>query len=293
VKKRILIFVGEKSVSGEGFVKKMNAHSQDDYLLMRYADVVFVIKDGVVNVRSLSIHDEAINTADLVYLRGISHAPVRHALASWLMDKNIPIVNTESIRFQTISKLEQYVALALAGVPVPDSVFVGEPKHYEQAKQLLGASYPIVAKSITGSNGNDNTLVHTAKGLAELTIPSPIFQVFMPNQFDYRVIVANDHVALAYKRIRDVNTKDYKNNVAKGGVREVTSLPEELSAMAVRAARAVGREFAGLDILTSSDTGKSVVLEVNFNFGTPVFNDTTAERTYYEDLAGYMSSLTK
>jgi RimK family alpha-L-glutamate ligase len=270
----------------------MLQHSNDHYELRRYADIAVIIRQGVVRLVYLTDNTDVADS-NLVYLRGITYEPLRHALAAYLESKDVPVINTESHRFQTMSKLEQYVTLALAGVPVPDSVFISRPEYYERVLELLGSSFPIVAKSITGSNGNDNQLVHTAAELADLAMDEPIFQTFIPNQFDYRVIVADDHVALAYKRVRNAEAEDYKNNIGQGGRREMVELPSELHAVAIRAAHAVGREFAGLDILTDSATGQSVVLEVNFNFGTPVFDDAAKETAYYKDLTAYFGQLAK
>ncbi|MNH58538.1 Alpha-aminoadipate--LysW ligase LysX [compost metagenome] len=288
--KQITVLIGDKGTSGERFVEQMTQHSNDTYVLRRYADIAVIIKDG--NVRCVYMDDQTdVASADLVYLRGITYEPLRHALAAYLDAKGVKLVNSESLRYQTMSKLEQYVTLALAGVPVPDSVFVSRPDYYSKVSDLLGNEFPIVAKSITGSNGRDNELLTSQSELDQLDMEQPIFQAFIPNQFDYRVIVADDHVSLAYKRIRNASGENYKNNIAQGGRREMVELPAELQDIAIRAAHAVGREFCGLDILTSSETGCSIVLEVNFNFGTPVFDSEDAEASYYGDLSAYFARL--
>lgn len=288
--KRVAVLVGSKSTSGERFVETLDRYSEDQYSIRHYSSIAIVIKHGVVSAYYL---DDGVDVADtdLVYLRGITNEPLRHALAAYLKSKNIPVVNTESHTYQTITKLEQYVVMALAGVPVPDSVFITDPSRYYQVPVLLGAPFPYVAKSISGSNGNDNQLVASEEELRSLEIDQPVFQPFIPNEFDYRVIVAGDKVLLSYKRIRSVHTSDYKNNIGQGGRREMTSLPEELQHIAIKAAHAIGREFSGLDILTDSQTGESVVLEVNFNFGTPVFDDQHQEQVYYEAISSYFSEL--
>ena len=190
-----------------------------------------------------------------------------------------------------MSKLEQYVILALADVPVPDGVFFGNSDNYKFAPILLNASLPLVAKSIVGSNGNDNHLVATEAELEGTVIEMPIFQPFIANKFDYRVIVAGEDVMLSYKRIRNVEKEAYRNNIGQGGRREMVDISDELKSIAVKAAKAVGREFSGLDILPNIDETKHVVLEVNFNFGIPVFDDPSEEIEYYRKLDQYFSSL--
>lgn len=286
------MLVGPRSKTGERFVETLCRYSEDLYRIRRYSAVAITIRKGKVAAHYIDDGTDVAD-ADLVYLRGITNEPLRHALATYLDSRGVPVINTESHTYQAITKLEQYVLMALAGVPVPDSVFIADPAQYQQVPELLGTEPPLVAKSISGSNGNDNQLVMSRDELQTLAIDQPVFQPFMPNEFDYRVIVAGDEVILAYKRIRSVEATDYKNNIGQGGRREMTDLPQELQQIAVRAAHALGREFAGLDILTNSHTGESVVLEVNFNFGTPVFDDPQQEKSYYEAVSSYFSKLIK
>lgn len=289
--KKIIVLVGEKHESGKKFVDDIAKYSKNSYVLKKYSDVCVSIKDG--ELKAFFIDDNTgFDDADLVFLRGMTDSELRHVLAAYLFNRGIPVVNSESNKYQVMSKLEQNVVLALSGVPVPDCVFVSDEKHYEKAFSLLGVDFPIVAKSINGRNGNDNILVRSALELSNLDIPSPVFQPFIPNMFDYRVIVAGEQVILSYKRVRSVDTDDYRNNISQGGRREFVDLPDDLRMMAVRASKSLGREFCGLDILTNSETGESVVLEVNFNFGTPEIEG-DASRLFYENVDDYFESLMK
>ena len=287
---KVAIFIGNKGTSGERFAEALNTHTINEYSILRYSDVVVLIRDGRVSICDRN-GMPLVDDYDIVYLRGITFEPLRHAMAAYLKSKDIAVVNTEAHRYQTMTKLEQYVVLALDGVPVPDGVFFGSSDNYILAPNLLGVNLPIVAKSIVGSNGNDNCLIATVAELEELTIDMPIFQPFIANKFDYRVIVAGEGVALSYRRIRDVKKDTYKNNIGQGGRREMVEINDDLKLMAVKAAKAVGREFAGLDILPNIDETEHVVLEVNFNFGTPVFDDASLEAEYYRKLDQYFQSL--
>lgn len=290
--KKCIILLGAHSPSGELFTEEMNQYvSSMTYVLKRYSDIAVVIKNGVLSCVCLDDGSD-IADYDLMYLRGKTCEPVRHVLALYAGIAHVPVVNSESNTFQVMTKIEQYAALAVAGVPVPDSVFVAHPQYYDRIPQLLGSDFPMVAKSISGSNGNDNMLVHTSDELRTIPISDPVFQPFLPNEFDYRVIVAGDHVALAYKRIRGVTSADYKNNIAKGGRREMVELPDDIAAIAVKTARVVGREFGGVDVLPRTDNGQAVVLEINFNFGTPHFDDVAQKEAYYRDVDTYFNGLT-
>lgn len=287
--KRIAVFTGDKFSAAERFISGLKHYTHDQYIHLKYSDTIVTIYQNKVEI-AFAQSDERLENFDLVYLRGMPSPAIRHVLTEYLHALGVPVVNTESYKMQCTTKLEQNVVMALAGVPVPDSVFVGSPRLYSRAIELLGGQFPVVAKSIVGSNGNDNVLLMSQSDLGQLSIAEPIFQSFIPNQFDYRVIVAGDKVLLAYKRIRQ-NGDDYKNNVSKGATREIIELPDHLKAMAVSTAVALSREFTGVDILTNIETGDSVVLEANFNFGTPTITDKAIESQYYQAISEYFAGL--
>lgn len=287
--KKIIVFVGRAVGSGKQLVEAMNQHSQDEFIIACYSDVIVSVKHGVVAILDVDGRN-MFDGVDCVYLRGLSNESLRHVLAAYAASVNVPVINEASYRYEAMSKIEQYVTLALAGVPVPDSVYVQRKDYYQYVPGLLGCDMPLVAKSITGKNGKDNVLVSDKYELANVAVEHPVFQPFIPNTFDYRVIVADGEVLLAYKRTRRAESELYQNNISRGGAAEIVSLPQDLQAMAVRAAQAVGRDLAGLDILPSTDGKTNVVLEVNFNFGRPIFNGNDEQETmYYRQLAAYFS----
>ena len=276
--------------AGSRFLERLNG-SQDSVTAeaLFYEDITVLIKGGQLSI--LFNGNERNGEYDLVYIRGISYGPLRHAVARYFESLNIPVVNSESLTFQAMTKLEQNSQFALAGVSVPDSVYVTKGGDLKRAIELLDAPFPLVAKSIDGRNGSDNELVHSFDELVALPFEDAIIQSFVPNNFDYRVIVAGDRVLSSYRRVRSQQDTGHKNNVSQGGTREFVELPTELAEMAVNAARSIGREFTGVDILTNNETGESVVLEANFNFGTPDFDTEEDERVYYQKIAQYFTSL--
>ncbi len=287
--KKIIVFVGQVIGSGKQLVEVMNQYSQDEFVVMCYSDVIVSVHDGTVAMLDVAGRD-IFDGVSCVYLRGLSNESLRHVLAAYAASVGVPVINEASYRYEAMSKIEQYVTLALAGVPVPDSVYVQRKDYYQYVPALLGCDMPIVAKSITGKNGKDNVLVSDERELAAVAVDHPVFQPFIPNTFDYRVIVAGGEVILTYKRTRRAETSVYQNNISRGGTAEIVSLPEHLKLMAITAAQAVGRDLAGLDILPSTDGRTNVVLEVNFNFGKPLFNDDDVQEVaYHRKLAAYFS----
>lgn len=265
--------------------KSLTAIGNDNYFLEQYSDMVFTILNGEVSITS-AVTGRDVASYDLVYIRDLGHEEVRNTIALYLEKRNKAFINSELKQRQFPSKLIQYVAFADAGLAVPDTAYANV-KHRAKALASLGADFPIVVKSTTGSNGNDNFLVNSLDELNSLDMEAAcVMQPFLENQFDYRIVVAESDILIAYKRVRGGD--DYRNNISQGGSRElVKDLSGELAEMAVRAARAVNRDLAGVDILVAEKTGRPYILEVNFNYGTPAFDPET-DADYFTKLANFL-----
>ena len=157
-------------------------------------------------------------------------------------------------------------ALSAAGIPVPKHVF--SPKLFfgqlpdaflRRVGERLG--YPVVIKAAFGSFGEQISLARDEEELLsfapKIGAQSVIFEEFLPHEWDVRVYVVGDCAVSAMKRI---NLKgDFRSNATLGAALERYEPSEEEKNLAVRASRAVGADFSGVDILG----GK--VLEVNSN----------------------------
>jgi glutathione synthase/RimK-type ligase-like ATP-grasp enzyme len=291
VKVLSLISDARKSRASTRLTAGLNKYSgQGDTFEKRlYSDLVVTIKDDEVRIFFIDDHSD-LTGYDLIYLWAGNKA-LRHTIALYMRNYSEgAVVNSESYTFQSMTKLEQNVLLALNNVPVPDSVYTINRENYYKAIELAGFDFPLVVKAIDGNNGDDNEIVATKTDLRRLQFNDVIIQPFIPNDFDYRVVVTGSDIATAYKRIR--SGEGYKNNISQGGSRQIAELSPDLKNLAIRAAHAMGREFCGLDILTNKVTGRSVVLEVNFTFGTPEFGDEKVEEKFYNKILQYFHSMT-
>jgi RimK family alpha-L-glutamate ligase len=75
---------------------------------------------------------------------------------------------------------------------------------------------------------------------------------------DIRAFVLGGRVLAAIER----RAPGWKTNLSRGGTARSIPLPESSAMLAVRAAAAVGADYAGVDLLPGAD-GKTYVLEVN------------------------------
>jgi glutathione synthase/RimK-type ligase-like ATP-grasp enzyme len=271
-------------------VENLNAASQQEtyFTAKRYSDVVVTIRNNEVKI-FLKNNWQELTDFNLIYLYGITHPPLRHVIAACAKHYGVKVVNSEADRFQCMTKIEQNVVLALNDVPVPNSLYTTHLENVtEELLSKIGFKFPMVAKAIDGKNGRNNEKISTLSELFNLDFDDLIIQPFISNDFDYRAIVAGDEVVHNFKRIRS-SDDHHQNNIALGGEAEICDLPTDLNALAVAAAKTVGRELTALDILINKETGQPVILEVNFNLGRPVLDSRVT--VYHEKIAKYLSSL--
>jgi ribosomal protein S6--L-glutamate ligase len=165
--------------------------------------------------------------------------------------------------------VDKYLSLALieeAGLSVP-STFAGESASDAlMAFEALGGD--VVVKPLFGSEGrglvrvSDYELARRVFVALERT-GSVIYaqQAVRHPGYDYRAFVLGGRVLGAMRRFAPGD--DWRTNIAVGGRPEACALDSTVERLALDAARAVGAEMAGVDILEDLDRGKPVVLEVN------------------------------
>src|SRR5699024_1170652 len=90
-----------------------------------------------------------------------------------------------------------------------------------------------------------------------------VFQQFIQASFgvDIRVQVLGDRVVAAMKR---TSKDDFRANVTSGGTMEPYEPSDDEEKLAIAATKAIGADFAGVDLLLGSEN-KRYVCEVNSN----------------------------
>ncbi len=169
------------------------------------------------------------------------------------------------------TKLSDLLSLSLSGISVPNTFFHnGLQVNSEIILEIEKiCKLPCIYKSLLGSCGDK---VHLIEGEEHIkgTIRENgrfnkyIFQEYISNDFDYRVVVSNGGPISVCKRIR--TSDEYRNNVALGAREEfleVNEVPESVLDIAIQSAKALKLRWAGVDVMVDKDTGKHYILEVN------------------------------
>ena len=262
----------------------MDKISEHEVLSTRYLHMTFTISDEGFIVYDHK-HGMDLKDYEAVFLRDLRDFEFeRHATAMYLNSCSVPFFNSDALSFEHISKLTQNIAFAEAGLNIPSTIY--SPNNDLLADEIMRSgvlSFPLVVKAISGKNGDDNFLIGSEeelrKKLGEHRDTKFIAQEFIQNDYDYRIIVLGDQIGSVAKRTRDPEKGDHRNNVELGGAKDYIALEDmdqDILDMAVAAAKAVGRESTGVDVLVSTD-GKRYVLEANYAYGMILDHDTSRE----------------
>ena len=176
-------------------------------------------------------------------------------------------------------KAHMYLAFADARLPIPRTYFapmtysnIGYPEEalafVDKIAERIG--YPIVIKEACSSYGMGVHLAcdrDQAIGLLPKLYGNIVFQQFIAESAgtDVRIYVVGDRcVCSALRR----NTRDFRSNIVAGGTMTAYNASEQMQQIAVAAARSIGADFAGVDLLLGRKG--PLVCEVNTcaHFGT-------------------------
>lgn len=181
-------------------------------------------------------------------------------------------------------KLRSLQLLARKGIGLPVTAFAHDTRATGHLIKLCGGA-PIVIKLLEGTQGVGVVLAETNKA-AESVIEAfrgleanILAQEFIKEAggADIRCFVVGDKVVAAMKR--QGKEGEFRSNIHRGGSATVVKITPEERSTAVRAARVMGLNVAGVDLLRSNHG--PVVMEVNSSPGLEGIESATGK-----DVAG-------
>lgn len=167
-------------------------------------------------------------------------------------------------------KLRSLQILARAGIGLPLTGFASSTKNTKDLIKLVNGA-PLVVKLIEGTQGKGIVLAETAKA-AETLIDAfrQLGANFLVQEFikeaggaDIRCFVIGGKVVAAM--IRQAAAGEFRSNLHRGGSASLVKLTPEERTTAIRSAKKMGLNVAGVDILRSNHG--PVVMEVNSSPG--------------------------
>ncbi len=222
--------------------------------------------------RSILVESKATDLPDAVLPRmgaGTTYfalAVIRHLERFGVYSLN------DSRAIETVrDKLLTQQILAQNNLPVPRTMLAKFPVDVEVVREQIG--FPVVVKTITGSQGSGVFLAETKSALRDLMLlieqtnskANIILQEFIaPSRgWDLRVLTLGGRVLACMKRM--AREDDFKANYSMGGAVEPFEVTPEIEWLATQTSQLLNLDMAGVDLLWTGE--RFVVCEANSSPG--------------------------
>jgi len=220
---------------------------------------------------SIHFNGEAITGVDAIIPRiGASISFYGTAVVRQFEMMGVYSVNESVAITRSRDKLRAVQLLSRRGIGLPITGFANSPDDTEDLLQFVGGA-PVVIKLLEGTQGVGVVLAETKKA-AESVIEafSGLKANFMVQEFikeaggaDIRCFVVGDKVVASMKR--QGKEGEFRSNLHRGGSAKLIKITPEERSTAVRSAKVMGLNVAGVDLLRSNHG--PVVMEVNSSPG--------------------------
>ncbi len=216
----------------------------------------------------ICIGREVLDDYDALFVRAIPGGSLEQIIyrvdaLHAMENQGIRILNPPGAIEKTVDKYYTLSLLEREGLPVPKTLVT---EHFETAMEGFSElGEDIVVKPLFGSEGrgmvrvSDRDTAYRVFRALELGRYIYCLQEFIPHGcHDLRVFVVGGRVVAAMTR----RSKGWKTNIANGAKGEKAIVDEALCALSIRAAKVLGADYAGVDILPMEGGGYRFI-EVN------------------------------
>jgi RimK family alpha-L-glutamate ligase len=179
-----------------------------------------------------------------------------------LEDRGIRVVNSPRAIERTVDKFWTSALLEQCGIPTPETIVCDDADEAFAAYRAMG---DVIIKPLFGSMGlgmvrvsDEEMAFRVFRTIEQINGVFYVQRTIEHDGTDIRAFVLSGRVLGAIER----RASGWRTNLARGGTARSIVMTEPLASLAVRAAAAVGADYAGVDLLTGRD-GTTYVLEVN------------------------------
>ncbi len=239
-----------------------------DVLNHRGATAEFVTVETLIGSPGLPERKAPLLDYDGLLIRGIPGGSLEQVIyrmdALYALErKGLPCVNSPKTIEKTVDKYFTSALLDEAKLPVPSTVCCENKPAALDAFFALGSD--VVYKPLFGSCGNGllrlQSETEAKQAFSEIAEAGGVFylQKFIPSSnSDIRAFVVKGRVIAAMRR----TGVSWLANVSKGAHARAYKLTTLEEALALAAAKAVGADVAGVDLLVA-ESGETFITEVN------------------------------
>ncbi len=271
--KNLLVLVDTIGRNKESFASLISERIEKKDIkltLARFSELVIEIDEQNVSVE---INGKSIKYYDLVYYRRVGDRffSLGGTLAICLKHFGIPFFDTTFMEVgPDEDKFTNLTRLAWEHLPIIPTFFCWHEKIEENKKRIIEKfGFPMVVKSLGSHRGIGVSLLKSESDFAQIQKDREnkqfLFQKYLENDEEYRLLVLKDKVTVA-ERKRRTDPNEFRSNVALGAEEEfinVNKIPEKMKEIAVKGSIALKIQTAGVDILVDKKENKTWLLEIN------------------------------
>jgi ribosomal protein S6--L-glutamate ligase len=216
-------------------------------------------------------NDSKLRKVDIVLPRmGASISNYALAVVNQFEMMGMVVINRSMALMRSRDKLRCLQFMTRKNIDIPRTVVIRKPSEIRTAVDFIGG-FPVVLKLLSGSQGigvmlaeNYQTIESTLDTLWSLG-QEILLQECIRESFgkDIRAFVVGDRVVAAMRRQARIG--EFRSNLHRGGTGTTVNLDKSVQRVAVQAAKVVGLDIAGVDMLESNEGPK--VMEVNSSPG--------------------------
>jgi len=284
--KKILLLVDKIGRKKEALALGMQEYLKDTakVYLGKFSDIAIDVdgKDIAVKIKGKDIADYS-----LVYFRraGIDYFTLAGTLGICLEYLRVPFFDSALAQIGPAgNKLTSQIYLAIAGLPTIPLFYCWPDKVLENVEYIVKKyGLPMIAKKTTSQRGLGVFMINTKDDFAKVLGTDPegqfFFQKYCPPKKEYRLLVLGEKVRVWEAKI-PTDPKEFRSNISLGGREEfypLKDLPEKMAEIAVKAAKTLRVQVAGVDLLEEKKTEKIWLLEVNRGPGLTYDDETSPE----------------
>ena len=208
-------------------------------------------------------------------------------LISQIERYGFPVVNSRECIEVCADKFRTYLRLQEIGMNQPRTVLVPNEDNetVQRAAEQLDDEFPMVLKTLQGAKGVGVLLVETERSL-QSTVSlvykidptcDILLQEYKDMEYDVRVMINNKKIIGAMRRNKIID--DFRSNISQGADAEEIELTEIEKDACLRAAKAVGGQWVGVDFIPAENREKDepFMLEVNHSPGSQGISEAIGE----------------
>lgn len=295
--KKVLVLVDRLSLSKKKLVRYLNKNSNNLYKawLYNFSDISFEIQSGKVKVK-IGVTD--LSKFDLVFVRRAGkYVRFMGAISKYLDYKHVDFIDPAFREIgMSMDKASSALRLGIKKISMPNTYFCFRSEILKNKEKIIkNLGLPIIAKAINSQRNKNIYILKKIDDFEKLLKRSNvrthsgkefIFQKFVDIEKEFRLLIMGGKVVvLEQKSVRNYKKikVEYLDPNEPSVFLKLNSACQEIHKIALKSAKTLNLDVAGVDIAVEKKTGKNFLIEVNKGPGIVPDAKTSPELKAFSD----------